>query len=101
MRFGPKWKSWRRRASFRGFAEDVRAWFVAWQPWRRSGRGHTPTDWTLTHITADERRTLCGVQIPSEGRVFRISWSGGPRDECQRCMAASEKHDIHPPARRW
>lgn len=60
---------------------------ISWQ------RDASPSSWSVMHLTADGKRTLCGVRIPGDFvTVFRLNRMG--QNECRRCEAHALKLDL-------
>jgi hypothetical protein len=60
--------------------------YVAWQHWASDW---TPGRWTKTHITRDDKTTLCGRQIPGHNDCCDSGPDGD--GDCKRCRKAEEK----------
>jgi len=65
------------RVTFLSGYEAAAARFFTWVAW-----ADTPRRWSKDHLTADGRRTLCGVRIPP----FPFDRSDSHSNPCRRCL---------------
>ena len=51
---------------------------------RRVAWTREPGVWTMSHLTLDGERTLCGIAIPGPDDVHGVKYDVDPRP-CERC----------------